>query len=104
MRLANSLPPELQHHIHEFRPVHPCASMVRDFFKRIGYTGPGNGCGEEEEDLPQVAGMDPAARAMLLALASGLHRIIGRDCPEPCAFHGRFHRQSSTRRRLQQPC
>ena len=30
-------PDELQRHIHEYRPIHPCATMIADFMQRIGY-------------------------------------------------------------------
>ncbi len=45
------LPGALIQHIHEFRPVHPCAVAIKDFYKRIGYAGVDNGVGEEEEWL-----------------------------------------------------
>lgn len=46
------LPEELIRHIHSFRPVHPCAAMVRDFYTRIGYSGPDDGGDGEAENLP----------------------------------------------------
>ena len=32
-----ALPQPLIDHIHELRPAHPCAEMIRDFMRRIGY-------------------------------------------------------------------
>ena len=32
-----NLPEVLQAHIHELRPVHPCAKMIASFLNRIGY-------------------------------------------------------------------
>lgn len=45
------LPEELIDLIHQYRPVHPCAAIVSDFYQRIGYAGYVSGLGEEEEDL-----------------------------------------------------
>ncbi len=45
------LPEELIDRIHEFRPVHPTAVMISDFYRRIGYAGYENGIGEDDEDL-----------------------------------------------------
>ena len=45
------LPETLIQHIHGYRPVHPCAVAIRDFYKRIGYAGVDNGIGEEDECL-----------------------------------------------------
>lgn len=31
------LPEDIQAHIHDFRPIHPCAKMIADFMARMGY-------------------------------------------------------------------
>ena len=42
------LPASIIKHIHGYRPVHPCATAIKNFYKRIGYAGSGRGVGEEE--------------------------------------------------------
>ncbi len=45
------LPEDLARLILSFVPPHHCATLIADFFKRIGYSGHKKGISEEDEDI-----------------------------------------------------